>query len=53
LFIYSIFYLSKPSETLDSSDIDDIRHRRRPPHNGNDWRYKGKRSTSKLYMGGA
>lgn len=52
LFIYSIFFLNKPSDTLDREDIDNIRHKRRPGHNGNDYRYKGSRGSSRLYMGG-
>lgn len=43
LFFYSFIYLTKPSETLNRHDLDDIRHRRKPDKNGNDWKYKGSR----------
>lgn len=52
LFFLSIVYLNKPSDTLTQEDIDGIRHKRRPKDNGNDWRYKGKRSDNRVYMGG-
>lgn len=52
LFVYSIFYMGKPSDTLTREDIDNIRHKRKANHNGNDWNYKGKRGDSRFYMGG-
>ena len=53
IFFYSIFYLSKPSDSLDRNDIDDLRRGRKPgKNNGNDRNYKGKRSDCKFYMGG-
>lgn len=54
LFFYSIFYLTKPSDSLNKDDIDDIRHQRKPggSSNGNDFNYRGKRSDCKFYMGG-
>lgn len=52
LFFYSILYLNKPSDMLTREDIDNIRHKKRPGDNGNDWRYKGKRCDTRVYMGG-
>lgn len=52
LFFYSILYLNKPSDSLTREDIDDIRHKRKPSNSGNDWKYKGKRSSDRFYMGG-
>ena len=52
LFFLSILYLNKPSDSLTRDDIDNIRHKRKPDQNGNDHRYKGKRSESRFYMGG-
>jgi hypothetical protein len=53
IFFYSIFYLTKPSDSLDRNDIDDLRRGRKPSgNNGNDMNYKGKRSDSRFYMGG-
>ena len=52
LFFYSIFYLNKPSGSLTNEDINDIRHKRKSNNNGNDWKYQGKRGSSRFYMGG-
>lgn len=52
LFFYSIIYMTKPSDTLSRGDLDDIRHRRKPDNNGNDWKYRGGRGESRFYMGG-
>lgn len=52
LFIYSIFNLTKPSDSLTREDIDSIRRNRSQRYNGNDMHYKGKRGSQRVYMGG-
>lgn len=52
LFIYSIFNLTKPSDSLTRDDIDSIRRNRYQKYNGNDMHYKGKRGSQRVYMGG-
>ena len=52
LFFFSIFKLNKPSDSLDSGDINAIRHYSKPKGNGNDMNYKGSRSSNRVYMGG-
>lgn len=44
--------MTKPSDALSLDDLDDIRHGRPPRNNGNDWKYKGKRSSNRLPLGG-
>lgn len=46
IFFLSIFKLSKPSDSLNSDDIRNIRRGRNPKgHNGNDYTYRGSRGT--------
>ena len=52
IFFYSIFNLTKPSDTLTREDVDRLRRNRPPTDSGNDYRYKGKRSSQRVYMGG-
>ncbi len=52
LFVLSIIYMTKPSDSLTREDIDHIRHKRKPSQNGNNYNYKGKRSDNRFYMGG-
>ena len=52
LFIYSIFNLTKPSDSLSRDDIDSIRRNRSKRYNGNDMNYKGKRGSSYVPLGG-
>ena len=51
IFFLSIVKLSKPSDTLNSDDIRNIRRGRNPDgHNGNDYTYRGSRSNSFIYL---
>ena len=52
LFFFSIFKLSKPSDSLTSEDINDLRRNRKLQNNGNDLNYKGKRGGGYLPLGG-
>ena len=53
LFFYSIFNMTKPSDSLTRDDISRLRNNRTPNgHNGNDMNYKGKRGSQRVYMGG-
>lgn len=52
LFFMTIGGFGKPSDSLTREDIDNIRHKRKFDHNGNDYKYKGKRDSSRFYMGG-
>jgi hypothetical protein len=52
LFFLSIFYLSKPSDSLKKEDIDGIRHRRRPGNDGDTAKRRGQGGNHYIPMGG-
>lgn len=50
IFFLSIVKLSKPSDSLNSDDIRNIRRGKNPyGHNGNDYTYRGSRGIFYLY----
>ena len=52
LFFISIFKLKKPSDTLTREEISAMRRGNTQDSNGNDWRYRGSRGSTRMYMGG-
>ena len=51
-FFLSIFKLKKPSDTLTREDVSHMRRGNTQDTNGNDWRYRGSRGSTRMYMGG-